>query len=131
MNADERERKEKIKAFLEGPEYKKSFEDRLALMKKEEEVREEAEWIGKTSLSEELERELPRYLRREFGQSLFDADSIKAADLAYLGKFLEDGKTVHYWRVPYKQKSVTYYAYIEVSRAGGTVTGWGSKSPPR
>src|SRR3989344_1064334 len=78
MNTDERERKAKMKAFLESPEYKKAVEDRLALMKKEGEVREEAEWIGKTGLSEELERELPRYLRREFGQSLFDADSIKA-----------------------------------------------------
>ena len=131
MNADERELKEKMKAFLESPEYKESFEDRLALMKKEEAVREEAEWIGKTGLSEELERELPRYLRREFGQSLFDVDSIEAADLTYLGQFLEGGKTVYYWRVPHKQKSVTYFAYIEVSLAGDTVTGWGVKSPPR
>lgn len=129
-SADERERKAMMKTFLESPEHKKAVEDRLALMKKEEEVREEAEWIGKTGLTEELERELPRYLRREFGQSLFDADSIKAADLTYVGKFLESGKTVYYWRVPYNQKSPTY-AYIEMSIAGDSVTGWGNKNPPK
>lgn len=130
MNTDESERKAKMKAFLESPEYKKAVEDRLALMKKEDEVREEAEWIGNTGLSEELERELPRYLRREFGQSLFDADSIKAADLVYVGKFLEGGKTVHYWRVAKNQRSVTY-AYVEISVTGDSVTGWGNKSPPK
>lgn len=130
MSTGEREQKAKTKAFLESREYKKAVQDRLALMKKEEEVREEADWIGKTGLSEELERELPRYLRREFGQSLFDAGSIKAADLIYVGKFLEGGKTVHYWRVPYNQTSVAY-AYVEVSIAGDSVTGWGNKNPPR
>jgi hypothetical protein len=126
---DERDQGEKVRTFLESPEYKKAFEERRALMEKEDAVLEEAGWIGKTGLSEELERELPRYLRRELGQSLFDADSMKAADLAYAGSFLEGGKTIHYWRIPEEQVS-TAFAYVEVSATGSTLMGWGSRKPP-
>ena len=46
---------------------------------------EAADWIGKTWLDEDTERELPRYLRRELGESLADPDGLKANDLQYLG----------------------------------------------
>lgn len=129
MSTDEREGRARIEAYLKSPEYKKAVDDRLALMEKEEEVREEAGWIGKTGLSEDLERELPRYLRRELGQSLFDSGSIKAGDLAYVGRFLEGGKTIHYWRVPYNRTS-DVYAYVELSPSGDSLIGWGDKKPP-
>jgi hypothetical protein len=122
--------KARMKAYLDSPEYKKAVEENLALMKKEEEVREEADWFGRTGLSDALERELPRYLRRELGQSLFDADSMQASDLTYVGEFMEGDTTVHYWRVPQAQATDTY-AYIEISVNGDSVIGWGDKQPPR
>jgi hypothetical protein len=87
---------------------------------------ESAEWFGKTGLSEDIERELPRYLRREFGESLSEPTSLKAADLTYIGSFQEEGHLVHYWRIPYGKEEV--YAYVEVSPES-THTGWGGRKP--
>ena len=53
-----------------APDFQKRVQARLAEMEREEAIREEAPWFGKTGLAEEQERELPRYLRREFGQLL-------------------------------------------------------------
>jgi hypothetical protein len=121
---------EKFRAYMDSPEYKQALQERLVRMKKEEEVREAAAWIGKTGLPEDLERELPRYLRREFGQSLFDEGSLKAVDLQYVGAFPEEGKAVHYWRIPYEGRT-DVYAYIEYGPGSNSLTGWGNRKPPK
>lgn len=94
----------------------------------EEAVVEEAGWFGTTGLGEELERELPKYLRREFRELLLDEDSLKARDLRYLGAFEESEGTAHYWSVPSRDGQPTF-AYIELG-AAGPCTGWGNRSPP-
>ena len=99
------------------------------LMDREDATTEDAHWIGTTGLDEDTERELPRYLRREFGESLFDKGSLKAADLRYVGVFAEDGQQVHYWHVPYKGND-QMFAYVEVAPTGDTCIGWGNREPP-
>lgn len=99
------------------------------LMDREEATTENADWMGTTGLDEDTERELPRYLRREFGESLFDEGSLKATDLRYVGAFAEDGQQVHYWHVPYKGND-QIFAYVEVAPTGDTCTGWGNREPP-
>ena len=106
----------------------KAVRERLVQADKEYQVQEPADWFGKTGLDDETERELPRYLRRELGESLFDEGSLKAADLVYLGDVVENGNRVHYWRMPYGKESA--YPYVEVGPDGGTSTGWGDKEPP-
>ena len=81
-------------------------------MKAEDEIVEEADWIGTTGLSEETERQLPKYLRLEYGESILDEDSLKAADLTYLGvfklgeedlkqsEFSQGAERVHVWEIP-------------------------------
>jgi hypothetical protein len=105
------------------------FRQRKKLMDREETTIENAEWFGTTGLDEDTERELPRYLRREFGESLFDDGSLKAADLRYVGVFTEDGQQVHYWHVRYKGDD-QIFAYVEVAPTGDTCTGWGNREPP-
>lgn len=94
----------------------------------EQTVIEAADWFGRTGLSEADERELPKYLRREFGELLLEEGSLKASDLRYLGAFDEYEATVHYWQVPSSDGEPTY-AYIEV-RPGMTMMGWGNRRPP-
>lgn len=72
---------EDMRALLESPEYKKAVAERMALMEREEAFLEDAPWFGRTGLGDEVERELPRYLRREFGESVFDEDALKASEL--------------------------------------------------
>ncbi|WP_162932202.1 hypothetical protein [Solimonas sp. K1W22B-7] len=119
--------------MVRTPAYKKALQARIELVKQEEATLEDAEWFGTTGLHEEIEWELPRYLRRELGQSLFDEGSLKANDLKYVGVFLEQGIAsplkVHYWRMPY-QDDEPVYAYVDVSPDGETCTGWGNQSPP-
>jgi len=96
---------------------------------KERVVLEEADWIGRTGLGEDAERELPRYLRRERGETLFDEDALKAADLRYLGRAPEGGGTTHYWHVPQGREEV--YAFVDVAADGSTAMGWGgARLPP-
>lgn len=115
-----------FKESLQSQEFKKATEARLALMKKEEEVIEVAPWFGKTGLTTEIERELPRYLRREFGQSIFDTDSLKASELEYVGAFLEDVMTVHYWHISHGKGNSYAYVIVDVN---GDSLGWGDKKP--
>lgn len=120
-----------VQAFaniINSPEFKKGMEERLKLFTKEEEINEEAPWFGKTGLSNDVERELPRYLRREFGKTLFEEGSLKAADLTYVGAFPDGTNTIHYWRINNDQKTI-YYAYVEVTSTGSTSLGWGDKKP--
>ena len=109
-----------------------AVQERQAGMYREYQVIEEAPWFGATGLPDETERELPRYLRREFGESVFDAQSIKAADLRYLGVFFE-GRAghVHYWRIRTAAESdAPAYTYIEIAPDGKQKLGWGERRPP-
>ena len=124
---------EEIKALFESDEFRKAVEERATLMEEEDQVQEEAPWIGQTGLSDDLERELPRYLRREFGVTIFDEGSLKAADLEYLGAFPENDGVTHYWKVsgqkiPF-QNEPDAFAYIEDFEGG--CMGWGDKGPPK
>jgi hypothetical protein len=116
-------------AFLESPEYKRAVAERMAQMQREYSVVEEAPWFGRTGLEDDLERELPRYLRREFGESIFDEDSLKAKDLQYVGHFNEPDASVHYWLIPSRSGEKSY-AYIEITSDGQFCTSWGSRKPP-
>ena len=114
---------------INSPEFKKAAQERQALIKKEKQVVEKAAWFGKTGMSEALERELPRYLRHQSGQTIFDKDSLKAADLAYVGVFKEEGNTVRYWRIN-EDKSELRYAFVSVAPDGGVLMAMGYRHPP-
>lgn len=109
-------------------EYQEHVEHAEAARAAEQIAREEATWLGNTGLPEELERELPRYLRREFGELYGDEGSLKASDLEYLGAFPENDLSVHYWRIP--GSNGDSYAYIEIGPSGESFTGYGDKWPP-
>jgi hypothetical protein len=108
-----------------SPEFKKKVAERLAEMK-----REEAPWFGKTGLDDETERDLPQYLRREFGKPLSAPGSLKAAELVYLGAFVEGADTVHCWQLP-AHISTTAYAYVLRSPTDPGFISWGDRKPPR
>lgn len=64
-----------------GPSFEMLPDGRVIRDHSEEEedaVVEQAPWMGRTGLPEDLERELPRYVRREFGESVFDDESLRA-----------------------------------------------------
>lgn len=112
-----------------SPAYQAEMAKLAASYDAEESVREEADWIGTTGLNEDIERELPKYLRREFGEQLLDEASLKAKDLTYCGVFEEAGSGIHYWNLQ-KNDGTPTYAYVEVQPSGATSTGWGSREPP-
>ncbi|HEU4775845.1 MAG TPA: hypothetical protein VFS95_03405 [Telluria sp.] len=116
-------------AQLASPEYKKRVQAELERMRKEEQVVEQAEWFGKTGLSDAIERELPRYLRREMGQSIFDEGALKAGSLQYVGVYPEGLNSIHFWRIADGAKE-PHFAYVTVSAGGKTVIGWGGRQPP-
>ena len=109
--------------------FREHTRDHAAKSREEQKVIEEADWFGKTGLDEITERELPRYLRREFGESLFDEGSLKAASLKYMGSFPENGGTTHYWKIPYG-KDERVFAYVDVATDDGGSMGWGGREPP-
>lgn len=109
--------------------FRRTVRKQVAEAMADEAVQEEASWFGSTGLDEETERELPRYLRREFGERLSDEGALKADDLDYLGAFDEDGLRVHYWLVP-SRSDERHFAYVEVTPDGETCTGWGDRAPP-
>lgn len=93
-------------------------------------TREEAPWFGTTGLDDDSERELPRYLRREFGEFLDDATGLKARDLEYLGVHRDSVGAAHYWLIRRASADSPSYAYIEIDSVGGLVSyGWGNRSP--
>lgn len=53
----------------------------------EDTLLENADWFGKTGLTESEERNLPKYIRAEYGHLLTDDDGIKAEDLTFIGCF--------------------------------------------
>lgn len=95
----------------------------------EEATREQAGWFGNTGLDEDMERELPRYLRREFGEFMHDEGSLQAAHLTYLGAFDEPDARVHYWRVP-ASSAEPVFAYVETDGDDTICIGWGNREPP-
>ena len=119
-----------IKIDPNDPEFKKRVQARLEEMQKEESVREEASWFGKTGLPDEEERELPRYLRRELGHLLSQPGSLKAQDLDYLGVFVQGAETVHYWRIKYGSPEPKF-AYVVVAPDDRQLMGWGNRTPPK
>ncbi|HOY70491.1 MAG TPA: hypothetical protein PL131_07260 [Methylotenera sp.] len=111
--------------------FRSAVKARMALVDKEYATTETADWFGKTGLDEETERELPRYLRREFGETLFEQGALQANDLIYLGAFDEPIGVAHYWRITSKHnEDEPYYAHVIVEANGETCTGWGDRKPP-
>jgi hypothetical protein len=110
------------------PEYQAEMARLHKSYEVEQSLREEASWFGATGLPDEIERELPKYLRREFGELVLDDGSLKASDLAYVGSFPDEGGLVHYWRIPPRGGEVSF-AYVEVSADGQVCTGWGNREP--
>ncbi len=113
----------------DDPEFKRRVQARLDEMKREESVREEAPWFGKTGLPDDVERELPRYLRREFGQLLSQPGALRAQDLQYMGVFTQRVETVHYWRINHGSPEPKF-AYFVAAPKDQQVMGWGDRRPP-
>jgi hypothetical protein len=113
---------------LNDPEYQKQMAHLHASHLAEETVMEQAPWIGTTGLDETTERELPKYLRREFGELLLDEGSLKAADLTYIGSFPEAHGSTHFWGIPSSESEL--YAYVEDNADGPGLMGWGNRAPP-
>ncbi len=129
-NMNDKEIEDNIKSFITSDEFKKSVEEQQNRIEDEYNIKEVAEWFGKTGLGEEIERELPHYLRRELGESLFNTGSLKASDLVYIGSFkVMSGGEDHFWRFPWKDDE--FYAKVEVGIDGSTIIGWGSEKPPK
>jgi hypothetical protein len=116
-----------MRVLIESPEYVRAVGEAQARVESDNSVVEMAPWFGTTGLSNETERELSRYLRREFGESLDEPNSLKAADLVYLGVFSEREGIVYYWQVPYGGEPV--FAYVIESGANSHM-GWGARKPP-
>ena len=112
------------------PEFKKHVQAQLEEMRKEEAVQEEAAWFGRTGLTEETERRLPRYLRREFGVFLSQPGALQAKDLEYLGAFTEGSETVRYWRINHGPPEPKF-AYVVSGPGDRQFTGWGNRVPPK
>jgi hypothetical protein len=92
---------------------------------------EVADWMGRTGLDEATERELPRYLRREFGEFLGDPKGLKANDLQYLGVHADANGRAHFWRIPTRGGEASF-AYIDIDDQGRAQSlGWGGRSPPK
>ena len=111
---------------MHSAEFRARVREFREMREREEAVREEADWIGQTGLPEEVERQLPHYLRLEFGESLFDDDGLKAADLSYLGQYSQSDGSYHYWYVPSNDEDA-WYAYV---RDSDYLMGWGDREPP-
>lgn len=91
---------------------------------------EVAPWFGTTGLSEDDERELPRYLRREFGE-VGAEDGLKASDLRYLGVQTDERGAAHFWVIPKRDEvDDETYAYIDTDDKGNALGyGWGDRKP--
>lgn len=118
-----------VRNTKESPEYKAHME----LLRKshiaEETVVEVAPWFGTTGLPDDVEREISKYLRREFGELLLEEGSFKASDLEYIGEFKEAHTDVHCWRIVRGEGS-SAFATAWVSPEGSISIGWGCERPP-
>jgi len=111
--------------MMQDPEFVARKREFIEAREHEAAVIEIADWFGQTGLPEEIERQLPNYIRLEFGESLFDDDGLKAADLEYLGRFNQPDGSYHYWLLPSSDEE-TWYAYV---RASDFLMGWGDRRP--
>jgi hypothetical protein len=118
-----------VNVDVKSTAFRKAVDARLEEMKKDEAVVESAPWFGRTGLTDEVERELPRYIRREFGRMLSEPGAIKASDLNYIGQFVESGDVVHYWQIQNGSKEPSF-AYVVASPPKHRVIGWGDRRPP-
>ncbi|MBC7982551.1 MAG: hypothetical protein H7Y02_01725 [Candidatus Obscuribacterales bacterium] len=106
-----------------NPEY-------LRKRKIEQDTLEQADWIGRTGLDEDTERELPRYLRRELGEFLDDRHGLRAADLQYKGIHQDVRGPAHFWQMPERAGEISF-AYVEINSQGEpTCLGWGDRDLP-
>lgn len=122
--------KKNLQAFFGSAAYKAALAEEQRRALREQALQEEAPWFGQTGLDEADERELPRYLRREYGEDIFsDPNALKAADLRYLGKTCtEDGSECHYWQVPGHEIS---YATLTRNSDGTLCFGCGLEAAPK
>lgn len=105
------------------------FLERHAVRQAERALPEEADWIGRTGLPEDIERELPRYLRRELGEFLDQPGGLRAADLRYVGIATDTRGTAHFWQMP-ERAGEKPYAYVEIDAEGNAKgLGWGDWEP--
>jgi hypothetical protein len=109
--------------------------DYSRLRAEEETTREEAPWFGATGLTDDEERELPRYLRREFGEFWQSPGGLQARELVYLGIQTDEEGKAHFWRIPRRlgdDDSERYFAYIDLDEFNRAVCyGWGGRTPPQ
>lgn len=91
-------------------------------------VPEDAKWFGQTGLDAATERELPKYLRREFGENWLSSKYLKASDLEHVGAFSESDTKVHYWQVPWGKEEVC--ARVTVTPTKTSISWGGHKKPP-
>lgn len=113
-----------------APSLATRIDDRTRAIHADAKVVESAPWFGHTGLPEETEREVPRYLRRELGALLGEPGAVRAEDLAYLGAFTEQGRVVHYWRMPGRAGDAPAFARVVASPESERVIGWGHRGPP-
>lgn len=96
----------------------------------EEETQEVADWIGRTGLGETIERELPRYLRRELHEFLDAPEGLRAAQLRYLGILGDERGLAHFWELASRSGSPDpTYAYVAIDEKGAWAMGWGDRQP--
>ncbi len=126
-----------LAAHMNTPEFRREYRTKQEQLQNETKVQESAPWLGSTGLTDEQERAVPRYVRMELGQSLQDANAVKAQDLQYTGHFTESDGTVYYWRIPDKANAHgdthagPAYVYIRKDAAGVFYTDWGNRTPPQ
>ena len=117
-----------LRRLMNSKTWQRAYQKRQTLQEQENQIMEQAPWFGTTGLDEAWERELPHYLRREYGESLLeDEHALKAADLVYLGRHLAaDGGQRHYWRIPGTEPD---YAVIALDADGNSYMGCGEDMP--
>lgn len=114
--------------FLDDDVFKSRLAEAQRKMAEEYSFVESAAWFGTTGLDEATERELPHYLRRELGESVYDSKSLKADDLKYLGIFETSAGLSHFWKFP-EGNGEELFAYAEPFESQYCL-GWGDKIPP-
>lgn len=120
----------RVQETLNSEAFSTALGEALERIAEEENILEEAPWFGHTGLPETWERELPRYLRRELGESLLEEGALQAADLVYLGQVAVGASSIHYWQFHLWGEEEPTYAYIETTSSGEGIMGWGDRPPP-
>jgi hypothetical protein len=115
---------------MRSDEYEGAVAAEIARQAAEDAVIEQAPWFGTTGLPDEVERRVPRYVRLEFGESLANAGALRAADIEYVGAFIEAEGRVHYWRIPASAVPDPLYVYY-VEGPGGLMALGGRAPPPK